>query len=159
MTTPTIFHVANYLLSHFDGANAPEGQPGTSTMKLQKLCYYAQAWSLAWDDVPLFDEDFQAWANGPVCPELFQSHKGVFWLPPDYYKAYQHDFTKDQRETMDSVLEGYAAKEPIWLSELTHRERPWKETRIGVRAGERCQRVIPKGLMQEYYSSLVGDDE
>ena len=45
-------------------------------MKLQKLVYYCQAWSLAWDDVPLFDEDFPAWANGPVCPELFDLHHG-----------------------------------------------------------------------------------
>ena len=49
-----------------------------STWKLQKLCYYAQAWSLAWTEKSLFDEDFEAWANGPVCRELFYAHKGTF---------------------------------------------------------------------------------
>ena len=57
-----VFDVAKYILEKL----------GTlSTMKLQKLCYYCQAWSLVWDDTPLFDEKFEAWANGPVCRELF----------------------------------------------------------------------------------------
>jgi len=39
-----------------------------TAMKLQKLMYYAQAWNLVWDEEPIFNEDFQAWANGPVLP-------------------------------------------------------------------------------------------
>ena len=64
---PTVFDVAKYILKK-------TGQ--IPSMKLQKLVYYCQAWSLAWDDVPLFDEDFQAWANDPVCPDLFDLHHG-----------------------------------------------------------------------------------
>ena len=30
-----------------------------STWKLQKLCYYAQAWSLVWDEEPLFEENIE----------------------------------------------------------------------------------------------------
>lgn len=50
-----------------------------TTMKLEKLTYYCQAWSLAWDDVPLFDEEFEAWANGPVCPQLFENTEDCSW--------------------------------------------------------------------------------
>ena len=50
-----IIRVANYILQKVGS---------TTTMKLEKLVYYCQAWSLAWDDKPLFDEDFEAWANG-----------------------------------------------------------------------------------------------
>ena len=32
-----------------------------TTWKLQKLVYYAQAWSLVWDDDALFDEEIEAW--------------------------------------------------------------------------------------------------
>jgi len=49
-----------------------------TAMKLQKLLYYSQAWHLVWDERPLFTEDFQAWANGPVIPELYHMHKGKF---------------------------------------------------------------------------------
>ena len=37
-----------------------------TTMKLQKLVYYSQAWSLVWDEQSLFIESIEAWANGPV---------------------------------------------------------------------------------------------
>jgi len=141
-----VFDVARYVLNHAGEMSA---------MKLEKLVYYCQAWSLAWDGVPLFEEDFQAWANGPVCPELFASHKGDFWLGSDYYDRYgPYSFASTQIETMDAVLDGYADKEPQWLSELTHKERPWRETRKGVKPGEFCDAVIPKELMQDYYGGL-----
>jgi len=48
-------------------------------MKLQKLCYYSQAWGLVWNNqIPLFEQDFQAWRDGPVNKELFDLHKGKF---------------------------------------------------------------------------------
>lgn len=48
------------------------------TMKLHKLLYYCQAWCLVTQDRPLFDDDFEAWPNGPVIPELFELHRGRF---------------------------------------------------------------------------------
>src|SRR5689334_5878093 len=42
-----------------------------SAMKLEKLVYYCQAWSLVWDERPMFSERIEAWANGPVCPDLY----------------------------------------------------------------------------------------
>lgn len=147
----SVFDVARYVLNHAGAM---------TTMKLQKLAYYCQAWSLVWDGMPLFDEDFQAWANGPVCPELFATHKGRFWLGEDYYDDNRpYPFTRTQEETMNAVLEGYADKEPQWLSELTHKERPWRETRRGVAPGESCESVIPKELMQEYYGGLEDAEE
>ena len=50
-----VFDVAKYILNSVGG--------DISTMKLQKLCYYSQAWSLAWGET-LFNEDFEAWSNG-----------------------------------------------------------------------------------------------
>ena len=40
-------------------------------MKLHKLIYYAQAWSLVWDEKPLFHETIEAWPSGPVVPVLY----------------------------------------------------------------------------------------
>ena len=62
----TVFDVAKYVLKQLGSI---------TTMKLQKLVYYCQAWSLGWDGKPLFGENFEAWANGPVCPELFHKHQ------------------------------------------------------------------------------------
>lgn len=59
---PSALDVAQYIL---------EQQGPMPAMKLHKLLYYAQAWSLVWDDEPLFPERIEAWINGPVIPDLF----------------------------------------------------------------------------------------
>jgi uncharacterized phage-associated protein len=46
-----IFDVAKYILHAIGGQ--------MSTMKLQKLCYYCQAWHLAWNWTLMFPEDFE----------------------------------------------------------------------------------------------------
>lgn len=128
-----------------------------TTMKLEKLVYYCQAWSLGWDNVPLFDEEFQAWANGPVCPELFNAHRGMFIIPKTFFDdRADYEFTEDEIETMDSVIEYYGDKEPQWLSELTHKEAPWKEARKGVPDGASCNNRIDKDSMLQYYGGLNG---
>ena len=40
--------------------------PRVGILKLQKLLYYCQGWYIAWTDAPLFGEQIEAWANGPV---------------------------------------------------------------------------------------------
>ena len=142
----TVLDVAKYVLDH-------TGQ--ITTMKLQKLVYYCQAWSLGWDGVPLFEEDFQAWANGPVCQELFERHRGRFVVDAGLLKDIpSYRFDANAVETMDSVLRFYGDKEPQWLSELTHKEAPWKEARAGIPLGVASSRVISKDSMQQYYGGL-----
>ncbi len=132
-----------------------KSQGSMSTMKLQKLVYYCQAWSLAWDGIPLFDEDFQAWANGPVCPELFEKHRGLFIVDESLFAdVCDYDFSKDQKDTIKAVLDYYGSETPHYLSELTHKERPWLETRGRLPLGASSSQVISKELMQEYYSGL-----
>lgn len=128
-----------------------------SAMKLQKLVYYAQAWSLVWDDRRLFAEPIEAWANGPVVRDLYDRHRGHFevrdwrWGSPERLDA-------DARATVDSVLDYYGPRTAQWLSDLTHRELPWKEARMGIPDGERGASEISLATMMEYYSSLPPDD-
>lgn len=129
-----------------------------STMKLQKLCYYSQAWTLAWDEVPLFNEDFEAWANGPVCRSLFDLHKGKFLInADDLPESSEAECLSDsERENINKVLEFYGDKEGHWLSELTHKERPWKEARqkANVLPGDSCNEIITKESIEDYYAGL-----
>lgn len=142
----TVLDVAKYILNHKGPMTA---------MKLEKLVYYCQAWSLGWDDIPLFDEDFQAWANGPVCPELFNFHQGLFTVDSNLFSNIpNYEFSPDEIETMQAVLNYYGDKEPHWLSELTHLETPWKEARKGVHDGEPSRTIISKDSMQQYYGGL-----
>jgi uncharacterized phage-associated protein len=132
-----------------------EKQGGMTTWKLQKLVYYCQAWSLVWDDEPLFDDDIEAWANGPVVRRLYDIHVGHFRIS----KIKGGDPTRlnpEQRETIEAVLETYGDKSPQWLSNLTHCEAPWRDTRrlAGLSEGERGNAVIPLDAMAEYCGGL-----
>lgn len=77
-TMATVFDVAKYIL---------EKQGQMTTMKLQKLVYYSLAWSLVWDEKPLFTETVKAWANGPVVPDLYGKHKGMYYVEAKHLDA------------------------------------------------------------------------
>lgn len=132
-------------------------------MKLQKLCYYSQAWGLVWDEKPLFSEDFQAWANGPVAPELFKLHKNKFMVYPDDIAGAPDALNQDQRETVEAVLDTLGDYNGAQLSEMTHRENPWFEARGDTPIGARSNTVILQSAMAEYYASLytseLGSDD
>ncbi len=141
----SVFDVARYIL---------DKQGCMSSWKLQKLCYYAQAWTLAWKEAPLFDEDFEAWANGPVCPSLFFANQGKYMIAPEMIDGKPNELTEDQKENIDIVLKSYGDKDAYWLREQTHSEDPWKDARGNLPEGAKCSNVITKDAMGLYYSSL-----
>ena len=72
----TVFDVSKYIVDELGEI---------STWKLQKLVYYCQAWSLVWDERPLFGSSIEAWANGPpACRDLYSLHKGQYSAGPKY---------------------------------------------------------------------------
>ncbi len=128
----TVFDAAQYILSSL----AKDGHLPITTWKLQKLVYHSQAWAAVWDDEPIFSEQIQAWANGPVCPALYDLHRGQFKiseLPIGNSKA----LSRAHRKTVDAVLEHYGKRSADYLSRLTHEEEPWKKARRGLKPGER----------------------
>jgi uncharacterized phage-associated protein len=140
----TVLDVAAYIL---------EKTGPIPAMKLQKLAYYAQAWSLVWDEKPLFLGRIEAWANGPVVLDLYEAHRGQFevWKVPG---GNGENLTPAQRDTVDSVVSFYGGKSSQWLSDLTHREDPWNAARAGLDLSEPGGRVITHAAMAEYYGSL-----
>ena len=123
-------------------------------MKLQKLCYYAQAWSLVWDDSPLFNEDFYAWENGPVCKELFFATQGLFSVSANDESGDASKISHKQMITIEAVLDFYGKRDAQWLSQLTHMEEPWKNARNRYVHGQSPSDIITKESMAMYYGSL-----
>ena len=125
-----------------------------TTIKLQKLVYYAQAWSLVWDEKPLFTDRIEAWASGPVIPKLYNAHKGRFKVSripggdARKLKAFQ-------KHSIDAVLKYYAHRPSQWLVDLTHKERPWRNAREGLAPGQRGNREITLTSMMDYYSAIL----
>jgi uncharacterized phage-associated protein len=124
-----------------------------TTWKFQKLLYYSQAWSLVWDEEPLFFESIKAWENGPVVPEVYYVHKGVYkvssWAEGDSGKL-----DDEQRATVIAVLKHYGSKTGQQLSDLTHRESPWRDARKQPEESP----VISLASMGEFYSSIAKTD-
>lgn len=142
----TIFDVAKYIT---------ERTGEVSAMKLQKLMYYVQAWSLVWEEEPLFDNDFQAWANGPVLPGLYALHRGMFKVEASLFsEASSANLTDTERGNIDKVIAFYGEKTAQWLSNLTHQENPWLDARGELPVGASSEVVIPQAAIHEYYSSL-----
>jgi uncharacterized phage-associated protein len=124
-------------------------------LKLQKLVYYSQAWSLVWDEKPLFSEPIEAWANGPVAPKLFERLRQKFNVDEKILGCGNPEkISVKGRATIDSVLEYYGKRSSQYLSDLTHMEDPWRNAREGLAPGERGSREITYAAMAEYYSSL-----
>ena len=142
----TVFDVAKYLLNSVGSM---------STWKLHKLCYYSQAWTLAWDGKELFSEEFEAWPNGPVSPDLFRKHKGMYMInASDLETGDVSLLTPEQKENIDIVIRDYGDKEPYWLREQTHGENPWKDTRGELSPYAYSNRIITKDSMGIYYGGL-----
>lgn len=143
-----IFDVAKYILTK---------ERDMTAMKLQKLCFYSQAWHLVWEETNLFDNNFQAWENGPVCPELYYWHKGEFIVKHnnELDKLCSDNLSENEIETIDAVLEHYKKYTAQQLSDLTHQEKPWKETYNKHKDySGRCNTTIPTNLIHEFYSGL-----
>lgn len=146
MTKASVFDVAKYIL---------DKQGSISSWKLQKLCFYAQAWNLAWTEKPIFAEDFQAWTNGPVCPELFREFKGLFSIGLNHCeKGDVLNLEASHTETIDVVLENYGDKDPYWLREQSHSEAPWQDARGDLPENTRCSAIITKEKMGVFYGGL-----
>jgi uncharacterized phage-associated protein len=125
------------------------GQRNVGKMQLQKLVYYSQAWSLAWDRQPLFFEPIEAWDKGPVVGELLERSE-----PSPQIARIGGDASKlsdGQRGTISAVLDFYGGRSGTWLSALSHREQPWRNARAGATGGQKP--IITHDAMCAFFGS------
>lgn len=125
-------------------------------LKLQKVVYYAQAWALVLLTRPLFDEDFQAWAHGPVIESLYNEYKQHGWnaIPAPEETP---EFEEDVEDLLSEVWDTYGDFSAKHLERLTHQEAPWKDARGDLPMEARSNAIISKQSMRNYYSALYRD--
>lgn len=124
-----------------------------TAMKMQKLVYYSQAWSVVWDERPLFPERIQAWANGPVVWELFDLHRGQYTVN-EWSEGDPSELSDVERDTIDQVLHSYARLSARQLSHLTHSESPWRDARGSVPDTLPSNAEITVESLADYYGAL-----
>ena len=137
-----------------------------SPMKLQKLVYYAHAWSLGLFGEELVEEPIEAWPYGPVIPTLYHEFKG-FGNRPVARMAIEIDDQLNKihpRIDADDVRTAALIKR-IWkllgnrsavaLSNMTHApNEPW--AKIPVRSGGIR---IPNKLIKKCFKKILSHDE
>jgi uncharacterized phage-associated protein len=123
-------------------------------LKLQKLLYYAEAWFLANFDRSLMNEEFQAWAHGPVSPMVYAKYRNHGWdaLPPEKSRP----VPKELENFLSSIYENYGQLGAKKLEALTHGEDPWKVTRSGLSPESKCTKAIDRLLMRNFYAERLG---
>lgn len=125
--------------------------------KLQKLCYYAQAWHLANYKNPLFPNHFEAWVHGPVSPELYSAYREWGWLPIPQVKSDEvHLANARTSDFLNLVYNAYGEFSGDQLENITHQEDPWRIARSGYSAGEYCRNMISMDDMKLYYAKRIG---
>lgn len=103
-----------------------------SNLKLQKLLYYMQGFHLAFFGTPLFNEEVQAWAYGPVVPVVyneFRKYKGQTINPEKFTDTLE--LQPEEQTVFDNVYNEYSQYSAIGLMNLTHEDGPWKSHEIG----------------------------
>lgn len=139
----SVFDIANYFLSK---------EPMTNK-KLQKLCYYTQAWYLALNNERLFNSNFEAWIHGPVCPELYHNFKNYGYNEIPQLNIMPENLQHDQYilSFLEQIYKLYGSLNGNQLEELSHSEYPWKNARGNIGSWKSCNNIIDNEDMRYYY--------
>lgn len=129
-----------------------------TNLKLQKLVYYAQAWHLALNNTPLFEEDFEAWIHGPVIPNLYQEYKDWGWKPIEK-EVDEPIFCEEICHFLEELAEVYFSCDAYELERMTHQEAPWIIARNGLPTDAPSNETISKESMKTYYSDRAEQED
>ena len=139
-----------------------------SNLKLQKLLYFAQGYSLAIIGKPLFYEEIEAWDFGPVVPVSYREFKmyGANEIPKieSYYNmdfdieyfleeiSFNEDmFTEAEKLIMDAVVNQFGLLTANDLVAITHNQLPWKTS-------YRTSKIISKQKIETFFNQYITEN-
>ena len=121
-----------------------------SNLKLQKLLYYVQGWSLALRGQEAFRERIEAWVHGPVVPAAFYEYRHFAWNPIDV-PTDTISISVDEVSHIKEVLGAYGSFTASQLEAFSHDERPWREARGDLDPKAPSKNVITPEAMKSYF--------
>ena len=141
--------IAHYFLRRVDR----EAGDTISPLKLQKLIYYAQAWSLALRDKPLFHQEIEAWVSGPVVRDVWDKYQAYKYrdIPPP--EELEVELTAEEIEVLEEVWDVYGELSAKRLQELTKSETPWFNASESLKSAGK--NIISHDDMKSYYADFV----
>ncbi len=114
--------VAEYILY----LDSQQEETDITNLKLQKLMYYVQGFSLVIFGERLIDARMEAWTHGPVFPETYHEYKtnGSKVIEFEEHNSFS-GLTEIQKSLIDEVYGIYGQYSGWTLREMTHQESPW----------------------------------
>ncbi|WP_299503283.1 type II toxin-antitoxin system antitoxin SocA domain-containing protein [uncultured Roseobacter sp.] len=126
-------------------------------LKLQKLMFYADAWSLALYEQELTTERFQAWVHGPVALSQYHRFKENRWRPI-LDEIDRPDMTEATAKHLCEIVDIFGVETGPALEAMTHQELPWIEARGGIPDDQPCNAFIDKNTTKVFYAALAAKD-
>lgn len=115
----------------------------TGEVRAHKLLYLTQAWTLAWEGRPLFDDRVEAWQMGPVIPSV--RHRVNVTGDADAIHA-------EDRALVGAVLAEYVGRTGADLIQLTHGQTPWIDAWGDRRPGDSGNEEIVHEAMRKFFT-------
>jgi uncharacterized phage-associated protein len=147
-----VFDAANFFLR----ADALQGDPDVSPLKLQKLLYLAQGHYLAATGQRLFDEPIMAYEHGPVVVRVWRRYAGlrtpIVGTDADFTESVP--IPADVADFLQRVWDQYKDYSASALRNLTHRQQPWSATYV---PGE-LNAAMTDDVMRHYFRSLPAQE-
>jgi len=141
------------LASFFIYFGQAHGEPVTN-LKLQKLCYYAEAYYWAIYEKPLTGEPFEAWTHGPVSRTLWDLYRDYRW-EPILKESQLPEFPKNIQEYLEEIARVFFRFSAYQLERMTHNDKPWQKARGDLPIESKCENTIQTTDMMEYYKRYV----
>ena len=143
--------IARYFLCRVDR----EAGDTISPLKLQKLVYYAQAWSLVLRNQPLFEQDIEAWVSGPIVREVWDEYQAYKYRDIPAPGTLESTFNADELEVLEEVWDAYGDLSAKRLQDLIHSETPWLNARQSLEPAQKSTHTISHADMKSYYANFV----
>ena len=127
-----------------------ENEGSITNMKLNKLLYFAQAWSLTKYGEPLFEEEIQAWQHGPVVPSIDKAFRICGYNPINDTAGdfSSKNFSQRDIQLLIDVYNEFGKYSATKLADMTHEKGgPWAT----VYKNYISDIVIPLELIRDYY--------
>jgi uncharacterized phage-associated protein len=124
---------ASEVADHLIALSEQQGEP-FSNSKVQCLLYYSQAWHLAIYDECLFNDDIEAWPNGPTVASVYRHFK-----TPARSNKPGTVLEPAVRDHLEKIVHRYGSRTAGELEHLVQTEAPW------IIARQRCP--IDQGMI------------
>lgn len=121
-----------------------------TNLRLQRLLYFAQGWYLGLHGKKLYPEPLQAWASGPIQPDVY-ARFASFGALPISNASFKWRVPENVRSHIRELMEVYGSFSSFDLQRIACDEEPWREARKGLAHDAPSSNIIDTATLRRVY--------